>query len=215
MTALVERSTQILCMLDFQGTIRWCNDSMTRVLRYGPGELIGVNVGTLVHPEDMDVMWGTESILATGDEISGVQARSRCKDGSWRTLDWTVWADTERRLIYSAARDVTEYREADESLRDDEARLRAILEYSPSSIYVKDLQGRYLIVNKQWSRVTGIPVEDVMGATATETWPADADAIAEHERLLLESGAPQVSDDRMLTRSGKRDFQGVALPAPQ
>jgi PAS domain S-box-containing protein len=112
-----------------------------------------------------------------------------------------------RGLVYSAARDVTEDRETDESLRDDEARLRAILEYSPSSIFVKDLQGRYLIVNRQWSWITGIPVEDVLGATATVSWPDEAATIAEKERVLLETGVPQVSDERMNTRVGARDFR--------
>ena len=207
MTSLVELSTQILCMLDLEGTIVWCNESMTRVLCYGAGELVGMNIGVLVHPDDMAVVEAARVTLMSGAEISGVEARSRCKDGAWRSLEWTVRADTTRGLVYSAARDVTDYRETDEILRDDEARLRAILEYSPSSIYVKDLHGRYLIVNRQWSRVTGIPAEDVVGATAEETWPSDAAEIADHERILLETGAVRVSDDRMHTRVGARDFR--------
>jgi PAS domain S-box-containing protein len=207
MASLVELSTQMLCMLDLEGTIVWCNKSLTRVLGYDTGELVGVNLGALVHPEDMAVLEASRLTLMSGMEISGVEARSRCKDGAWRSLEWTVRADTTRGLVYSAARDVTEYRETDEILRDDEARLRAILEYSPSSIYVKDLQGRYLIVNRQWSRVTGIPMEDAVGATASQSWPSDAAQIAEHERLLLETGVPQVSDDQMHTRVGTRDYR--------
>jgi len=30
------------------------------------------------------------------------------------------------------------------------ARLREVIEHSPSSIFVKDLEGRYLLVNEQW-----------------------------------------------------------------
>jgi PAS domain S-box-containing protein len=207
MAALVEFSTQILCMVDFEGTIVWCNESMTRILGYGPGELVGVSLRVLVHPDDFDVVRGTGEALASGAEVSGIQARSRCRDGTWRLLEWTAKADMSRGLLYSAARDVTEYREADETLRDDEARLRSILEYSPSSIFVKDLQGRYLIVNRQWSRTTGIPVENAIGANAKVSWPAEATAIAERERALLETGVPQISDERMNTRMGARHFR--------
>jgi PAS domain S-box-containing protein len=207
MASLVERSTQILCMLDLDGTIVWCNESMTRVLQYEPGELIGVNIATLVHPDDMAAVQATAPDLAAGRELSGVEARSRGKDGAWRSLEWTVRADVARGLVYSAARDVTDRRETDEALHADEARLQAILEYSPSSIYVKDLQGRYLIVNQQWSKVTGIPVGDVLGATADDSWPSDAAQIRERERELIESGTAQVSDDRLHTRAGARDFR--------
>jgi len=207
MASLVEYSTQILCTLDLEGTIVWCNESMTRVLGYGPGELSGVGIGSLVHPDDIGVVRGTSETLASGAEISGIETRCRCRDGTWRALEWTVRADVARGLVYSAGRDVTEDRETDAILRDDEARLRAILEYSPSSIFVKDLQGRYLIVNRQWSWITGIPAEDVLGATADVSWPTEAATIAEQERLLLETGVPQISDERMNTRVGARDFR--------
>ena len=207
MAALVEHSTQILCMLDFEGTIVWCNQSMARVLGYARDELIGVNLGHLVHPDDVHVMREAEEALASGAEVSGIEARSRCQDGTWKALEWTVRADTVRGRVYSAGRDVTEYRETDEILRDDEARLQAILDFSPSSIFVKDLQGRYLIANRQWSRITGIPVVDVVGATDGEIWPSEAASIAQHERTLLATGAPQVSDETMHTRVGVRDFR--------
>ncbi len=207
MASLVEFSTQILCMLDLEGTIVWCNESMTRVLGYEAGGLVGVGIGSVVHPDDFGVIRENREALASGAEVSGVEARCRYRDGSWRALEWTVRADVARGLVYSAGRDVTEYRETDAALRDDEARLRAILEYSPSSIFVKDLQGRYLIVNRQWSWMTGIPADDVIGATADVSWPTEAAAIAEQERILLATGVPQVSDERMNTRVGARDFR--------
>jgi PAS domain S-box-containing protein len=207
MAAPVEFSTQILCMLDLQGTIVWCNRSMAQVLGYARDELIGVNLGDLVHPDDIDVMHKTEQTLASGAELSGIEARSRCKDGTWKALEWTVRADVARGRVYSAGRDVTEYRQTDEILRDDEARLRAILDFSPSSIFVKDLQGRYLMANRQWSRITGIPLVDVVGATDSEIWPSETSSIAHQERALLATGIPQASDERMHTRIGVRDFR--------
>jgi PAS domain S-box-containing protein len=203
----LERSKQILCMVGADGAIVWCNESMTRALGYEAGELTGLAVGDLAHPEDTAVIRAAGETLTAGSEVSGIEARFRCADGGWRRLEWSARAEAARGLIYAAGRDVTEDRGVDEFLRDDEVRLRGILEYSPSSIFVKDLQGRYLIVNRQWSRLTGIPVDDVVGATANESWPADVALIAERERILLETGIPQVTDDRMHTRAGVRDFR--------
>ena len=37
------------------------------------------------------------------------------------------------------------------ALSESEARLRAIMKYSPSFIFVKDLEGRYLLVNDEFA----------------------------------------------------------------
>ena len=42
-----------------------------------------------------------------------------------------------------------EYRRPEEVLRECEQRLQAILDHSPAVIYVKDLQGRYFLINRQ------------------------------------------------------------------
>ncbi|HXQ61448.1 MAG TPA: PAS domain S-box protein [Acidimicrobiales bacterium] len=204
---LIEFSPRILCMVDLEGTIVWCNASMTRVLRYDEGELIGVSIATLVHPDDRGVIRRNRETLDAGTEVSGIVVRTRCKDRTWRSLEWTARADRGRGVVYGAGGDVTEQRKTEEALRNDEARLRAILDSAPSSIFAKDLQGRYLIVNQQWSRITGVPAQDAVGVTADECWQPEAASIAEHESVLLASGSPQVSDERMHTRAGVRDFR--------
>jgi PAS domain S-box-containing protein len=205
--SLVELSAQILCVTDLAGTIRWCNDSMARALGCGASELVGSDMRASVHPDDDGALAAAWTALASGVEVSGLEVRHRCLNGPWRWLEWTLRADPARDVTYCAARDVTGYRETHQVLVDDEARLRSILDYSPASIVVKDLQGRYLIVNRQWSWVTGIPAEDAIGATANESWPSDAPSIVEHERRVLETGLPLVSDERAHTRVGARDFR--------
>jgi PAS domain S-box-containing protein len=205
--SVLELSTQVLCMTDLEGTVVWCNDAMIRACGDAAGELVGRPLVALVHPEDAGALAAARTTLASGHEVSGLQVRHRDGDGTWRWLEWTMRADLDRRLAHGAARDITDDRETDEVLRHDEARLQAILDYSPSSIFVKDLQGRYLIVNRQWSKITGIPVADAIGVTAHESWPSEATSIAEQERVLLESGSPQVSDEKMHTRSGRRHFR--------
>jgi len=204
---LVACSPQLLCLLDLEGTIAWCNGSMAQVLGYDPGQMVGVPLAALVHPHDVVLVDAAQKTLASAQEISGVEARFRCRDGSWRTLEWTVRVDASRGLVYGAARDVSEQRLEDEDLRGEEARLRAVLDFCPLSIFVKDLQGRYLIVNTEWSRVTGIAGEDVIGATAAESWPFDISSISTREKVLLETGRPQVSDDWMHTKSGTRHYR--------
>ncbi|HVC71844.1 MAG TPA: PAS domain S-box protein [Acidimicrobiales bacterium] len=205
--ATLARSRQMLCKADTDGVIVWCNESMSRALGDAAGGPPRTSAADLLHPDDADGVAAALARLRSGSEVTGLRVRLRHHDGGWRWFEWTARVNASRTVVYGAGRDVTEEKETDEILRDDEVRLRGILEYSPSSIVLKDLQGRYLIVNRQWSRVTGMPVDDLVGATASDSWPDDVALIAERERVLLETGVPLVSDDRMHTRAGVREFR--------
>jgi PAS domain S-box-containing protein len=108
--------------------------------------------------------------------------------------------------VYGAARDITDRRRDETALSESEARLRAILQYSPSVIFVKDLEGRYLLVNDGFTRASGVPVDQAVGLTAAQCWPGDAATISDRERQLLEDGVSFVSDETIDTVDGPRDF---------
>ena len=216
--AAVSLSTGCLCVTDLTGRLLWTNDRAADLLGFpapppappGGAPLSGAPAPSFfdhLHPDDAAAVTTAWDALASGTEVTGLLARVLSGDGAVRSVDWTLSADTARGVVHCAGRDATDDHEAAQRLRDDEAILRAILDHSPASIYVKDLHGRYLLVNRQWSRVTGIPAEAAVGATASASWPADAAAIAVHERALLRAGEPQVTDDRMHARAGVRDFR--------
>jgi PAS domain S-box-containing protein len=144
--------------------------------------------------------------LVANGEVGLTPARFCTRDGEWRWLEWTSRVDFDRQRVYGAARDITDRRRDETALSDSEARLRAILKYSPSIIFVKDFEGRYLLVNDGFSRATGVGVDDAVGRTAAECWPDDTDGISDQERQLLSDGVSVVSDESMLTVEGPRDF---------
>jgi PAS domain S-box-containing protein len=86
------------------------------------------------------------------------------------------------------------------------ARLRAVLEHSPSSIFMKDMSGRYLYVNAEWCRLSGIDAAQAVGRTTADCWPRNAGSIAENERRLAELDGPLIHDEQLITPDGTRDF---------
>jgi len=202
----LELSAQLFCVIDFASTVVWCNTAFERTLGYGRGELVGERLEDLISPSDGGVRHAAQRrLLATG-ELGFTQARCRTKAGEWRWLEWTARINAARRYVYLAARDVTDRLATETALRDSEARLRAILEHSPSLIFVKDLDGRYLLVNEEWARVSGIPADQAIGKTAAQCFPAGAAVIAEHERRLIDEGSTLVSDEQVTTVDGAREF---------
>jgi len=68
-----------------------------------------------VHPDDLDRTVEAVSALASQQKVFVFENRYRCKDGTYRWLEWS--SAPAGNLIYAAARDVTEHKRADEELR--------------------------------------------------------------------------------------------------
>ena len=76
----------------------------------------------------------------------------------------------------------------DEKSRQGEL-LRAVIEGTGDAIYVKDLQGRYLMINPAGAKITGFPVEEILGKTDSEVFQAEsAQTIADFDRQVLDTG---------------------------
>jgi PAS domain S-box-containing protein len=67
--------------------------------------------------------------------------------------------------------DITEQKEAERALRESDEQFRAVFENARVSIYVKDLEGRYLLVNPAFEIWTGISFEEARGKTAEDLFP--------------------------------------------
>ena len=85
--ALIENASDIITVLDGDGTIRYESPSLERVLGYKPEELIGKNVLELVHPDDVPGVIDTFAQPVQGQVVfEPGEVRFRHKDGSYRFL---------------------------------------------------------------------------------------------------------------------------------
>jgi len=68
---------------------------------------------------------------------------------------------------------IAERKAMDERIKESEARLQAFINNSPSAIFIKDLAGRYVFVNKQFTHLFGLELESILFHTDTEIFPPD------------------------------------------
>ena len=104
--------------------------------------------------------------------------------------------------------DFEEAHVARQQLREREAQLNAILEHSPSPIFLKDTTGRYLLASRRLLEYVGADdIADVIGKTDYDLFPGDvADAVHDHDRRVIrerralefEERAPVKNEDRVL-----------------
>jgi PAS domain S-box-containing protein len=70
--------------------------------------------------------------------------------------------------------------------------LHAVIEATPDAIFVKDLEGRYVLVNEAFCRFIGKPHGEIVGRNDLELYPeADARAFVDADRQVLATGKPQ------------------------
>ena len=81
--SLIENSLDMVSILNVDGTIRYASPSHERILGFGVDELVGQNVMTFVHSDDLE---SVKSAFA-GTAAVSLQCRFRHKDGSWRVIE--------------------------------------------------------------------------------------------------------------------------------
>ncbi len=69
--------------------------------------------------------------------------------------------------------------------------LQAILDHSPEAIVIKDLEGRYVLVNKAFEALSGIRAEAALHRTAKDIFPRlIAEDLAAREKIVRETRVP-------------------------
>jgi PAS domain S-box-containing protein len=86
-------------------------------------------------------------------------------------------------------RDISEFKKAEEDVRETQQQLQNMFDNTPAAVYAKDLEGRYILVNRQWCERTGVLEHDAIGKTSQELFPnLDSELWLSHEKQVLESG---------------------------
>ncbi len=117
----------LLCVADKDGCFRWLNPSWEQTLGHPVAELTGRRVLDLVHPEDRARTEAVLRDLGQGGTVLNFVNRYRHRDGTWRWIEWRANCH-EGRLIYAAARDISERVAMEEQVRASEAEQRRLVE---------------------------------------------------------------------------------------
>ncbi len=100
-------STDMLGIADFDGRLRRVNPAFSSILGYAEAELLGRPYVEFVHPDDRAATLAESEKLRQGTGVVFFENRYRCKDGSYKWIEWNVTPVTHRQLVYGVGRDVT------------------------------------------------------------------------------------------------------------
>lgn len=94
-----------------------------------------------------------------------------------------------------------------------ETLMESILDNTPAMVFVKDLSGHYLFVNRRFAEVLDRPRAEICGRTAFDLFPTDmAQAADRHLQTVLQTGKPVDFEETIRDARGPHPHQAMKFP---
>ena len=186
--ALFERSLDCVFLNDFEGRFLDANQAALNLLGYQREEINTLTFGSLLTADQLSLAMQTlEELRTTGFQKQRTELRLRRKDGGEVFVE--ILCSLIRRggkpyAIQGIARDITERKQTDATLRESEQRYRQLFELESDAVILVDIEThRYVDVNQAALRLYGYSREEMLAMK-----PEDVSAEPEKTRATVGSG---------------------------
>ncbi|MFM7425428.1 MAG: PAS domain S-box protein, partial [Elainella sp.] len=200
-------SLDLLCIAGTDGYFKRLNPAFERILGYSQAELLSQPFLEFVHPDDRDATLKELEKISAGEATLQFENRYRCKDGSYRWLDWATTPLVEENLMYAVGHDVTGRKQLEQQLRQSEARFRRLYEANTIGVVVGDFSGLIVEANDAFLQMVGYSRTDLqqglvswLGMTPPEYLPLDDASIVQVKR----TGIGPTYEKEYLRKDGSR-----------
>ncbi|QEL55944.1 PAS domain S-box protein [Chromobacterium paludis] len=202
--ALFENSQYGVLLMTAGGAIQAANQEAQRILGRDESSLRRLGWSGLLAEDEPASLQG-ENGIAMADQQREVQLRNGDRVFP-AAVSLHAYTDENGRPACSAAiRDLSADKQLADELQRQQALLRAILDNSPAAIFVKNLAGQYLLVNRRFIDIVQLDDARREGFTDYDLFPpaiaerlviADRDVLVSGEALQLEETVPQDGEPR-------------------
>ena len=160
---------------------------------------------TIDHPALLE---DVHAVLRTGEPC---QHQVRDRRGGWfllRVLPYYSGGAAEGVVLTLI--DIAALKQAEETVRTQDRYLTSILRTSPNFVFIKDLQGRYLLADDAYRRLLGC---EPVGKTAQDIYPLEiADRIAAQDEQVLTQGGSVEAEIDIPMPDGVHTYLSVRFP---
>jgi PAS domain S-box-containing protein len=109
--------------------------------------------------------------------------------------------------------EVAERQRAEAAIRESQELLQAIIDNTSAVIYVKDLAGRYTMINRRYRELFHVSDADIVGRTDAELFPAEtAAAVRAVDVQVAASKAPLIAEETVPLDDGPHTYVSVKCP---
>ncbi|MCU0755802.1 MAG: PAS domain S-box protein [Xanthomonadales bacterium] len=216
---IARQSRTVLWETDMEGLYTYVSAGAEAVLGEPPEALVGKRRFDELHPLAGREQFRQEALsrMAAGVAIRDYENLIETAGGEryWVSTNGLPVRDRDGRLIGYRGSDVdiTERRRLREELAEGQRFLSDLIDHSNAVIYVRDLEGRYLLVNRAWECAMGIARQDVLGKTNFDLAPARiAERYLRNDREVLDSERPGEFEETLGEDPARRTFLSTKFP---
>ena len=219
LAAIVQSSDDAIIGKTLDGTITSWNAGAERVFGFAADEMVGRSIARLIPPERLGEEETILSRIKRGESVRHFETVRLRKDG--RLIDVSVTVspikDASGKIIGASkvARDITERKQAEATVRESEERFRTLVETAPEAIFIQT-HGCFAYVNAAALRLFGASrAEELLGLPVPDRVHPDFRARVRERirRLNEEQQMVAAADEVFLTLAGgAREVNVSAVP---
>lgn len=217
LASIVESSQDAIYSLNTAGMITSWNNGAERIYGYAASEMVDQSFSILLPLESrQDAFSGLAILLKETGDTPRESLRMK-KEGLVFPVSLSISPilDVDGILIGHSLieRDISEQKRIGEALRTSESRHQAIWENSPTAKFVKDLDGKYQLINKRLETIFQLPRAAILGKTDYELMNlADARRLRVNDQEILESRTPQEFEEQIELPDGVHTYLSMKFP---
>ena len=159
---LFESAQEAIVMADNDGRIMRMNSEFSKLFGYDRDESIGRFIDELIAPENLwDEAVSITDRVTHGEKVA-IDSLRRRKDGTLiniSVLASPIIIGEEQVALYGIYRDITDRKQAEETLRESEGKYRNLIDQSRDAIYLL-FNGKFEIINKRFEELFGYNQEE-------------------------------------------------------
>ena len=200
----------LACIVSTDGYFKKVNPAWQSTLGYTLDEVLRTPMLDFIHPDDLERTLNEIAKQSRVYRTKHFVNRYRCKDGSYRLFDWTTTFNRDESTRFGIARDITEQRLWEESLRESEERFRIMADSCPTIIWVTDADGKICLTNRVCREFFGASFEqaDADAQLRAIVHPDDYDVYVEKFLAAVTGRAPFRAEARVRRADG--DWRWIA-----
>jgi len=196
--AIVDSALDAVVIMDAKGLVLDWNPAAERMFGWKREEILGRSLADHIIPPALRAAHhlGLLRYLEFGDSrVLGrrMELPSLRRDGTEfpAELSINILSAGERSVFVGFVRDITQRRQAEESLRESEHRFRALADNISQFAWITDETGKVLWFNRRWYDYTGVRADDVVTARRQKVLhPDHARRVREKFLDCLKRGTP-------------------------
>lgn len=163
---MVANIGDVIAIIDQEGINRYKSPNIEKLFGWKIEDVVGSSAWELVHPEDLkSTRKFFRTLMQEPNAVGTTEFRYKCKDSSYRWIEFTgsnLSQDPDIGGLLGNYHDITDRKQAEQSLRESEARFKALHNASFGGIGIHD-KGVILDCNQGLSEMTGYSVTELIG----------------------------------------------------